>query len=86
MATTRTMPKADLIDRVAGLAQKKLGKAMAAEAEEFVRNFYDHVPPDDIANTDQFTLDVRDLKRASTHTGETAHTFSGSTTAMAPPK
>ena len=45
MATSRTMPKADLIDRVAGLAQKKLGKALAAETEDFVRAFYGSIHP-----------------------------------------
>ncbi|MEJ2120039.1 MAG: NAD-glutamate dehydrogenase [Alphaproteobacteria bacterium] len=56
MATSRTVLKTDLIERVAGLAAKKLGKAMAAETEAFVRAFYDHVPPDDIASTDPADL------------------------------
>jgi len=56
MVTSQSTPKADLIDRVAGLAHKKLAKAMAAETEAFVRGFYDHVPPDDIRNTDPADL------------------------------
>jgi len=56
MATSQSTLKADLIDRVAGLAQKKLTKALAAETEAFVRDFYDHVPPDDILSTDPADL------------------------------
>ena len=46
----------DLIDRIAGESAGKLGKAAAKEVEPFVRAFYAHVPPDDIAGTDPADL------------------------------
>jgi len=56
MALPQGVQKTDLIDRVAGLAKKKLGSAGAAETESFVRAFYDHVPTEDILNADPADL------------------------------
>ncbi len=40
--------KAELIDKVAGSALERLDAARGALAERFIRQFYTHVPPDDI--------------------------------------
>jgi len=48
--------RADLIDRIAGEATRKLGKAAAKKAEPFIRDFYAHVPPDDIVGSDPADL------------------------------
>jgi glutamate dehydrogenase len=56
MATPQGTLNTDLIDRVVGFARKKLGKSLTGETEAFVRDFYAHVPPDDILNVDPADL------------------------------
>ena len=48
MAIKADQLKAELIDRVAGRLRKRLEPARAEPAERFLRQFYAHVPPDDI--------------------------------------
>ena len=48
MAIKADQLKAELIDRVAERLRKRLEPARAEPAERFLRQFYAHVPPDDI--------------------------------------
>ncbi len=48
MAIKADLLKAELIERVAGRLRKRLEPARAEPAERFLRQFYAHVPPDDI--------------------------------------
>src|SRR5437868_682811 len=59
MATKRLKPeelKAELIDRVAGLALERLAQAKSGEAEAFIRRFYQNVPPDDVLGAEPLEL------------------------------
>ncbi len=59
MAVKRQKPeelKAELIDRVAALAHERLPAAKTAEAEAFIRRFYQNVPPDDVLGADPLEL------------------------------
>ena len=48
MALRAEQHKAELIDRVVALAEKRLDRDRAADAVRFLRSFYANVPPDDI--------------------------------------
>ncbi|MFQ5775087.1 MAG: NAD-glutamate dehydrogenase [Kiloniellaceae bacterium] len=50
MAVKAEQLKDELIDRVAERAHERLEAERAAAAERFLRQFYAHVPPDDIVN------------------------------------
>ncbi len=56
MTSKAEQKKADLIDKVAGRALERLDRAGAANVERFIRQFYAHVPPDDILNEDPDNL------------------------------
>jgi glutamate dehydrogenase len=52
MAKHDTRLKTELIDKVAVQVRAKLTKGQAPAVEAFLRQFYAHVPPDDIVDTD----------------------------------
>ncbi|MDJ0950098.1 MAG: NAD-glutamate dehydrogenase [Alphaproteobacteria bacterium] len=60
MALTEESRKEQLIGQVAGLVKRGKDKVASDMAEEFIRQFYEHVPPDDI-----LTTDPRDLHGAA---------------------
>src|SRR5258708_31646119 len=48
--------RAALMERVAALAHERLPAAKTAEAEAFIRRFYQNVPPDDVLGADPLEL------------------------------
>jgi len=50
MAARAEQLKAELIDKIAARAHERLDAERAALAERFIRQFFAHVPPDDIVN------------------------------------
>lgn len=56
MATTAEQRKADLVDRLAAEARKRVQPRLAGSAEHFVRRYFAHVGPDDIIYTAFDTL------------------------------
>ncbi len=50
MGVRAEQQKAELIERVAALAEKRIDRARAGDAARFLRSFYANVPPDDIVH------------------------------------